>query len=227
MKKEKCCLLIGNTRWHWATQTNNQWIFTHEAPNIQTLKELTIPLIKWAAVGPIPKDYALDPSKSIQTTDVPILKTPKWIGVDRALAGWGAFQKAKSKKLHSKGILVADAGTILSLNIISPNGEFAGGQLIAGLQLQRSSMSTRAEKLRSVISKELPNNEFPMSTEQAMLKGSFNALLCTLLAMQRETNIPLWLCGGDSKILFEHLKNRSCDVYHYPNLAIEALTQIK
>ncbi len=226
MNQKKSCLLIGNTHWHWATKTNKDWIFTHKSPNQETLAELSTYLWKWAAVGPMPKGNDLDPSKCIQSRHIPLLQTPKWIGVDRALASWGAFKKAKSQNLHTKGILVADAGTILSLNKIQANGKFSGGQLIAGLHLQRSAMSNRAEKLQPIQSKDLSNNEFPLSTEEAMLRGSFQALFLTLLETQRKENMPLWLCGGDSKIFYEHLKDKDCNVHHCPNLAIEALTQI-
>ena len=87
-------------------------------------------------------------------------------------------------------------------------------------------MSSRAEKLSYIKNKYLPSKEFPIYTEEAMLRGSFEALLFTLLETQRKENIPLWLCGGDSEILFNQLKKYKCDVYHESNLAIEALTQI-
>ena len=116
MSEEKSCLLIGNSRWHWAKQKNNRWIFSHNDPNQKALKMIQSPLWRWAAVGPIPKDQLLATTNCIETKDIPLLKAPKWIGVDRALASWAAFQKAKAKDIHHKGLLIADAGTILSIN---------------------------------------------------------------------------------------------------------------
>ena len=39
----------------------------------------------------------IDPNKEITLKDIPLLNTPEWLGIDRALGSWGAFQKAKSK----------------------------------------------------------------------------------------------------------------------------------
>ncbi|KGG16861.1 MULTISPECIES: type III pantothenate kinase [unclassified Prochlorococcus] len=226
MTSNKCCLFIGNTRWHWGFQTQAKWIFEDTFPNSNQLKENKDLIWKWGAVGPVPANSQLDPNKCIKIEEIPLLKLPEWIGLDRALASWAAFQKAKSANLHSEGILIADAGTILSLTRITAKGEFAGGQLIPGLQLQRSAMSNRSEKLSPVKSQNIPTKQFPSSTEEAMLRGSFQALLGALLEAQKEASMPLWLCGGDSKILFDHLKSRNVAVYHHPNLVLEAMIKI-
>ncbi|WP_269622157.1 type III pantothenate kinase [Prochlorococcus marinus] len=227
MNTKKHCLLIGNSRWHWAVQKNEHWHFTHTAPDINKINNLKTSLWKWAAVGPIPKSLFLNPSQEVQIADIPLLKPPKWLGVDRALASWAAFTKAKSKNLHSKGLLVADAGTILSLTKITSKGEFAGGQLVAGLTLQRSAIAYGAEKLNPVTKEHLPNKKFPTSTEEAILRGSFQALLGTLLEAQKDSQMPLWLCGGNSKELFEALKMRNLEVYHFPNLVLEGMVNVK
>ncbi len=226
MNNEKYCLLIGNTRWHWAMKKGTQWSFFHTAPESQKLKSLNNVLWKWAAVGPIPSDIELDPSRLIKIEHIPLLNLPSWLGIDRALVGWGAYQKAKSKKLHSKGILIADAGTILSLTRITANGEFAGGQLVAGLKLQRLIMSEGTKNLSPVKRENIPKIKFPISTEEAMLQGSFQAILGTLLQAQQDANMPLWLCGGDGRICFDHLKNKNLEIFHFPDLAMEAMIKI-
>ncbi len=226
VKKTKYCLLIGNTRWHWAIQKKDKWYFFHAAPSAKSLKKRKNELWRWAAVGAIPKDIELAPSKCIRIKDIPLLKLPDWIGIDRALAGWAAYKKAKAKNLHSQGLLIADAGTILSLTVIKRNGEFDGGQLVAGLKLQRTAMAMGTEKLHQIKNINLPEKQFPITTEQAMLRGSFQALLGTLLEAQRTANMPVWLCGGDSEILFKSLQNHDFDIYHYPDLVLEGMTQI-
>ena len=131
-QEKKCCLHIGNTRWHWAFQDNKKWRYVSTAPNASKLNNGEYFLWKWAAVGPIPKDMILEAAKCIKTSDIPLFNLPKWIGIDRALAAWYAFSKAKSQNIHSQGIMVADAGTILSITLVTANGEFAGGQLAPG-----------------------------------------------------------------------------------------------
>ena len=223
---QKCCLLIGNTRWHWAIQEKKQWHFIHTPPNTNTLKEQNCYLWKWASVGPMPKNFDLDPAKSIKIKNVPLLKLPNWIGIDRALVGWAAFQKAKANNNHSHGVLIADAGTVLSITRITANGEFAGGQLVAGLQLQLNAMSSGTQNLTEIKEKYIPIQNFPISTNEAMLKGSFQALLGVLLDAQRKANMPLWLCGGDSELFFNHLQTYNLDIHHHPNLVLEAMIKI-
>ncbi len=222
----KCCLLIGNTRWHWAIQERSTWRFLHTDANTKILKDFNCQLWKWAAVGSIPQTIHLEEEKCIKNSDIPLLKLPNWVGIDRALAGWEAFQKAKAKNLHSKGILIADAGTILSMTRITSNGEFAGGQLIAGLQLQLKAMATGTKNLKTIQHVFLPKHNFPICTEEAMLQGSFQALLGAILKAQKKSNMPLWLCGGDSKIFYKHLKKYDLDLHHCPNLGLEAMIKI-
>ncbi len=224
--KKKYCLLIGNSRWHWAIQEDKKWSFFHTYPNPKKLKSISKSLSKWAAVGPIPDEIELDHSRCIKINNIPLKKLPKWIGIDRALVAWAAFEKAKFKNLHQKGVLIADAGTIISLTCISSKGEFIGGQLAAGLKLQRSIMSNGAEKLNPIQSDKIPKSKFPKHTEEAMLRGSFHALIGLLIEAKKETQMPMWLCGGDSEILFKHLKDRINDIHFCPDLILEGIAKI-
>ncbi len=226
MNDFKCCLLIGNTRWHWAIEENNRWRFLHTASNTNMLKKLDSPVWKWASVGPIPNNIYLDPTRCINIQDIPLLNLPNWIGIDRALVGWAALRKAKAYNIHSRGVLVADAGTVLSLTRITANGEFAGGQLAAGLQLQLKAMSQGTQNLTGIKNISVPKTNFPVLTEEAMLQGSFQSLLGMLLEAQRQSDMPLWLCGGDSKLLFDHLQRYEIDLHHHPDLGLEAMIEI-
>lgn len=225
MNEAQCCLLIGNTRWHWAIKTQKKWEFIHSLPKAKENTSLRKALWKWAAVGPIPNDVGLQSSKQMTLKDIPLQKAPKWLGIDRALGGWGAFQKAKLSGLHSKGLLIADAGTVLSLTQITPKGEFAGGQLVAGLKLQRLAMAEKTHHLNYAKSNCLPNQTFPFTTDEAILRGSFQSLAGTLIEAQKMTKSPIWLCGGDSEILFQNLEKK-LDITYSPNLVLETMITI-
>ena len=212
---------------NWAVEKKDGWLFIHTPPDISKFNEIKKNLWRWAAVGPIPLEIRLDQSKSISLGDIPLKNLPSWLGIDRALGSWAALQKAKSLNLHSKGLLIADAGTILSLTLITPNGEFVGGQLVPGLQLQRSAMSNGTQNLKPVSRNNIPEAKFPASTEEAMLRGSFQSMFGTLLEAQKEVGAPIWLCGGDSAIFFPYLKDREVNVYHYPDLVLEGMVNIK
>tara|TARA_B100001250_G_scaffold374261_1_gene360956 strand:- start:1005 stop:1712 length:708 start_codon:yes stop_codon:yes gene_type:complete len=224
-KEEKTyCLLIGNSRWHWASKEKTQWEFFHTLPKSEILES---PIDKWAAVGNIPNHIALKSEDEIQIKNIPLLNLPDWLGIDRALGGWNAFQKAKQMGAHKKGVLVADAGTVLSLTCITANGEFGGGQLIPGFNLQMSLMANQTKNLKNPLNKYLPISKFPISTNDAMLRGSFQSLIGTILEAQKDAEMPLWLCGGDSEILCDDLIQRKVELNHYPNLVLEGLVNLK
>ena len=227
VEDKKCCLLIGNSRWHWAIERNDAWHYFHTNADPKKLSVLEIPLVSWAAVGPIPKNASLNPTKRLTVKDVPLKNLPHWVGIDRALASWGALKKAEFTEINSCGLLIADAGTVLSVNRITENGEFAGGQLIPGLRLQLEAMATGAHNLNnpgfSLSTQEL----FPFKTDEAMQRGSIQALIGTLIEAINETNTPLWLCGGDAPVLIKELKKRNKNVFHHPNLVLEGMVDIQ
>tara|TARA_Y100001968_G_scaffold142721_1_gene130418 strand:+ start:2025 stop:2747 length:723 start_codon:yes stop_codon:yes gene_type:complete len=229
-KEDKSYLLIGNSRWHWALNTKNSWDFIDTSLESNNRQYLKIPLSAWAGVGSIPRHINLDPNLQVTLKDIPLLNTPPWLGIDRALAAWGAFQKAKElSKMPENGLLVADAGTIMSINRINANGKFLGGQLIPGLHLQLTAMSNGTEKLAYPSTELLPKDQFPLNTSEAMLQGSLQALIASLKVAQAQAKVPIWLCGGDAPLIIKSLgkSNQSLDFIHQPNLVLEGMIKIK
>ena len=147
--------------------------------------------------------------------------------IDRGLAGFGAFEKARLFNSYSKGILVADAGTIFSLTRITNKGEFAGGQLIAGLKLQLSSMGYGAKNLHNPGPGDSEIDLFPWNTAEAKQRGSIQALSGALMEAILETKMPVWLCGGDAPVIIKALQKRNIDLIHHPNLLLEGMIEIQ
>mgnify|MGYP001160143374 CR=1 FL=1 len=221
------CLLIGNSRWHWATEINGEWSFSHKDPNIYELKSNQYSLLKWAAVGELPNGINLDPKKEILIQHIPLNNIPPWIGIDRAIASWIAFKKANEEQKEKSDLLVADAGTIMSINKIKRNGEFVGGQLIAGLRLQLAAMVSGAKNLHKINQSNISEIEaFPLETSKAMQRGCIQALTGALIEAQKEAKSELWLCGGDANLLYEELKRKNLDVKCYPNLVLEGIVDL-
>jgi len=218
--------MIGNTRWHWASKIQKEWKYFHTSPNPIEFKDKDYSQLSWSSVGPIPKNLKLCHSKKIQLDDVPLKNLPANLGIDRALAAWSAFKKQSYFKDKEEGLIVIDAGTILSITKITKQGEFAGGQLIAGLRLQLSSMANRAFNLENPIIQEIPKETFQYETSNAMIRGSINGLIGLILQVNEETKLPLWLCGGDSEIILNELKNKNIAINHYPNLVLEGMIDI-
>ena len=52
-------LMIGNTRWHWASKIKKTWEFFHTSPNPIEFKNKDYSQLTWASVGPVPKNIKL------------------------------------------------------------------------------------------------------------------------------------------------------------------------
>ena len=226
MYSEKNYLMIGNTRWHWASKIKEEWKYFHTSPNPVEFQNKDFSQICWGSVGQLPENIKLCPSKKIKLDDVPLSNLPSNLGIDRALASWSAFQKQSSLRSQKQGLIVIDAGTILSITKITEKGEFAGGQLISGLKLQLSSMSNGALNLENPIITTIPKETFQYETNKAMIRGSINGLIGLILQVFQETKLPIWLCGGDAPIILNELKNKDIDIKYYPNLVLEGMIDI-
>jgi len=223
---EKNYLMIGNTRWHWATKIQEDWEYFHTTPNPIEFKDKNYSELSWASVGPIPENLKLCPSKKINLDDIPLINLPSNLGIDRALASWSAYKKQSSFKSKKQDLIVIDAGTIMSVTKITKNGVFAGGQLISGLRLQLSSMANGSLNLENPIIKTIPVETFQHETKNAMVRGAINGLLGLILKIFEETKLPIWMCGGDAPIILNELKNTNIDINHSPNLVLEGMIDI-
>ncbi len=227
MYSEKNYLMIGNSRWHWASKIKEQLKYFHTSPNPIEFKNKDYSQLSWASVGPIPENVKLCSSKEIKLLDVPLENLPNNLGIDRALASWSAFKKQSALNSKKQDLIVIDAGTILSVTRITKKGEFAGGQLIAGLRLQLSSMENGALNLEAPILNIIPQETFQNETQNAMIRGALNGLLGLILQIIDETRLPIWICGGDAPLILNELKNKNIDINHSPNLVLDGMIDIE
>ena len=218
--------MVGNTRWHWAIKIKKEWKYFHTDPNPTDFKHKDYSQMFWAAVGPIPSCINLSPSKEINLNDVPLLNLPSYLGIDRALASWSAFQKQSDLTNKQKDIIIIDAGTILSITRISKKGEFIGGQLIPGMRLQLSAMGNRALNLSNPETITIPKETFQNKTNNAMIKGTITCLTGAILQIYKETGLTIWLCGGDAPIILNEFKSTKIDIEYHPNLVLEGMISI-
>lgn len=219
-------LLIGNSRWHWACQEQGGLRGWSEPPPVRQAAVRSgsaagAPLA-WAAVGPVPVQPVLDQARRLLLADVPLGSMPPWLGIDRALAGWQAH------RLSGTAVLVADAGTALSLTRVSAGGCFAGGRLLAGAGLQLRALAAATEALPALaVPAELPTETWPQATEQAMAAGVLRGLAAAVEQAWREArredpDCRLWLTGGDAQALAPSL-----GVTPEPLLALQALASLR
>lgn len=235
-------LLIGNSRWHWAEAMEGR-LKVWDLPRLQEPPGRSVPsgplerITAWAAVGPVPAGGLLSPASRVSVLQVPLSGSPPWLGVDRALAGWQAWTLADGP------VLVADAGTVLSLTRVDPTGHFLGGRLLPGVALQLQALSSGTAAL-PVLGLDHPSSQalptWPLRTGEAMRSGVLRGLSAALSSavlevIDEDPSTRVVLTGGDAPMLERLLKQHLCDqrqaeaveVEHRPALVMEALARLR
>lgn len=230
-------LLIGNSRWHWAEAvagpSGGLRCWHSEEPAGLASSELR-PLRSWACVGEPASELPLPPALRFHLGRVPLAALPPWLGVDRALAGWGAWRRQQLES--GGGVLVADAGTCLSLTRVDGQGRFAGGRLLAGVHLQLTAMAS-GTALLPALSLPMPMPvpaaavaPWPAATAEAMTAGCLWGLAAAigqaLEAARGEGPLTLWLTGGDGQRLAPLLGALGVEFEQAPDLCLEALVAL-
>jgi type III pantothenate kinase len=108
---------------------------------------------------------------------------PPWLGVDRALVGWQAWRSAAA----GSAVLVADAGTVLSLTCVDRCGRFVGGRLMAGAALQLRALNAGTANLPPPAGQLVVDPDpWPQATVAAMQAGVLRGLAAALNAAAEE-----------------------------------------
>lgn len=148
------------------------------------------------------------------------LANPKEAGADRIANACGAFM------LYNRPCIVVDFGTATSFDIINQNGEFVGGIITPGLNLQMKVLNKFTSKLPkidvAISAKAIGNN-----TTDAILSGVIRGAACMIdgLVEQCEQELgaktTLIATGGYSGLIQNYLK-RPFDFIN-PTLTLEGL----
>lgn len=224
-------LAIGNSRLHWAWFAGESLVKTWDTPH------LLASYSNWTQLHPdiitcdrplplylasvVPSQTALwqtYPNLRVITLDcVPIKNTYPTLGIDRALALWGAIDT------WGMPILVIDAGTALTLTGADSNYSLVGGAILPGLSLQFQSLGQKTAGLSIVdLPAQLPPR-FATSTTEAIQSGIIYTLIASLddyiqAWLQQYPDSKIVLTGGDRSILLNYLTAYS------PHLATKIIT---
>jgi type III pantothenate kinase len=131
-----------------------------------------------------------------------IYQQPQTLGVDRWLAMLGA-----QSLYPEQSLLIADAGTAVTLDWLSRDGLHGGGWIIPGLQMQQQAVIKNTAK---VFSSALFDGrlEAGVDTASCLQNGCLASVLGTIrLAWQHCQCDKLLLTGGDSTILKPYLSD--------------------
>jgi type III pantothenate kinase len=225
-------LAIGNSRYHWAwfidTQLQSSWDTAHlELESIDLLssklnllpislqleidrQHIDISQVPIYLISVVPHQTTiwqqLSQVKQITLADIPLFNLYPTLGIDRALAIFGAGE------IYGYPILVIDGGTALTITGVDGAQNFVGGAIIPGLKLQLNSLSTGTAALPAVeLTQQLPPR-WSNNTHDAIASGIIHTVSAGIadFIYDWERLYPgsqILLTGGDGELITEYLKS--------------------
>jgi len=144
------------------------------------------------------------------STPIPLenrYRTPDTLGYDRIAAAVGAHTIYPGRT-----VLVIDAGTAITYDIVTAKGEFLGGNISPGLEVRFKSLHKYTTRLPHL---ERPDEKPPLvgsSTREAIQSGVVNGLMFEVdgfidTISQKYPKLQVVLTGGDAKYFAEKLKS--------------------
>lgn len=166
------------------------------------------------------KMYVLD--KELPQVFSNLYATPKTLGNDRI-----GLVSAASKLYPSQNVLVIDAGTCITFDIINSENEYLGGAISPGLQMRYRAMNTFTENLPLLepdAEVDLVGNTTIKSMQSGVIFG-ITAEIDGVISMYSSQfkDLTIILTGGDSQFLCKRLKN---SIFANSNFLLEGLNYI-
>jgi type III pantothenate kinase len=228
-------LCIGNSRYHWGLFQGEVlrecWDTPHPTRSFQPqIDQEWLNLIEQMAQGAAPANLAhlqatpelwlasVVPSQTafwklypllhpVTLEQIPLQQTYSTLGIDRALAIWGAGIT------WGWPVLVVDAGTALTFTGADTNRKLVGGAILPGLGLQRRSLHQETGELPlAKFFLALPDR-WATTTDSAIHSGIMYTLLAGIADFIEDwwRQFPgSWIVftGGDAQILWTGLRER-------------------
>ena len=143
-------------------------------------------------------------------TPIPLInnyRTPDTLGYDRIAAAVGAYTIYPGKT-----VLVIDAGTAITYDIVTSEGVFVGGNISTGLDIRFKSLNKYTNRLPHLERPEEKPKLVGSSTREAIQSGIVNGLLFEMdgfigAISQNYPKLQVVLTGGDAKYFEGKLKS--------------------
>jgi type III pantothenate kinase len=154
---------------------------------------------------------------------------PERMGVDRWLAMIAAFKQRKASD-QNKGVIVVDAGSALTIDIVSVNGNHQGGYIVPGLLMAQQTLFANTERVMQYDEdsvnksgrdqyKKLGNN-----TIQCVEYGVINQMIALVKQVNKEyLDYEIFFTGGDGELLAGYLGTGTVD----KDLVLKGLWQVR
>ena len=149
-------------------------------------------------------------------------KTPESLGNDRLAAVVGA-----NSIFPDNNVLVIDAGTAITYDIITDDGVYTGGNISPGLTMRFRALNKFTDRL-PLLSHNENYTDFGSTTESAVISGVQKGIIYELEgyineAGRKHNNLKIILTGGDARFFDKMLKKR---IFVEPNLILIGLNTI-
>lgn len=133
-------------------------------------------------------------------------RTPDTLGSDRLAAAIGAMQQAPGRN-----ILVIDAGSAITIDLIDSKGHFLGGNISPGVKMRLTALHSQTSRLPQ-IEKEGDIPKFGYNTETAIRSGVIRGICHEIDGYIAEIkgvfpDVLVFLTGGDEKTLIDKIKS--------------------
>lgn len=217
-------LVVGNSRWHWA------WFYGGTFVRVWDSDRLSRPVVggkiapEWLPAGlraiapsSLPvclasvvaeqtilwQNYA--PLEVLSLAQVPLAKLYPTLGIDRALAVWGAGNT------WGFPVLVIDAGTALTLTGADGDRALVGGAILPGFRLQFHALASGTSALPEIrLTEQLPSR-WPNNTQEAIASGVTFSILAGArdFLIEWRSRFPhssVVLTGGDAAVLHGYFR---------------------
>ena len=153
--------------------------------------------------------------------------TPQTLGRDRIATAVGAWSIARRLD-DACDVLVIDAGTAITYDLVTADGLFVGGNIAPGMALRFKSLHEHTGKLPLVQA----DGDTPVvgyDTETAIRSGVILGLLGEVKSYIADIrlshpNLMVFLTGGDGRLLHSRLADKN--IIYSEHLAAEGLNRI-
>ena len=222
-------LAIGNSRLHWAWFEQYTLIETWDTQHLSVAikpnqlprqflasklleQQLTQIPVYLASVVPAQtklwQNYA--DLRLVTLEDIELENIYPTLGIDRALAAWGAVET------YSQACLVIDGGTALTFTGVDRQKRLVGGAISPGLRSQLTSLKQKTALPEIELPHTLPQR-WALNTDEAIASGiiytTISGIFSYIADWQRQfPNNQVIFTGGDAELLWRYLHLQSPQV---------------
>ena len=153
----------------------------------------------------------------------PLKNIPKGFGADRWAADVGAMSLAPNRT-----ILVIDAGTCITYDVISSDGSFLGGSISPGVQLRLTAMHEHTARLPLISTTQHDTPLLGHDTSTSMLSSAINGTKFEMEGyirhlLKTHPDLHVFITGGNE---FPLTPDLTCPITYAPNLVFLGLNSL-